>query len=249
MVNSKEELQKIDAIVGDKVVVIPLLPFFTNVFFLKGNNGKYVMVDCGSEGEHDKIMEEMQKRMNITPNDLSLILITHAHFDHAGGASYFKKNFPHIPMAVPELEAEYLKTGEIYPSTPQSIAGRILKVRGDRKQVPPFQPDILLKGGESLESYGVDATVIHTPGHTIGGMTVVVHIEKGGPKVAIINDLMGGGFVKYGKPAYHFFFEDKEKILKHIHNFVHQEMIQVFYVTHGKAFTRERCAKWLSKQQ
>ena len=53
----------------------------------------------------------------------------------------------------------------------------------------PFEPDILFKGGEKLDEFGLPATIYHTPGHTDGGLSVV--LDNG--KAAVINDLMQGG--------------------------------------------------------
>ncbi|KAL9658528.1 hypothetical protein ABK040_006067 [Willaertia magna] len=243
MGKSKREKELIEKIVGDSLIVIDLY-LKTNVFLLRGENNKWIMVDTGTFGDEHKIIKAMKEKANITPNDLSLILITHAHFDHAGSAHYFKQTYPHIPIAVPELEAEWLKTGEKYPSTPAGLSGKILNIRGNSFPIPKFEPDILLKGRERLEEYGVKASVLHTPGHTIGDMTVL--LDNG---VAIVNDLMGGGLIKYGNPDYHFFYEDRNEILRQVSKLLFETNAQVFFVTHGFAFTKEPALKWFQKQK
>lgn len=35
-----------------------------------------------------------------------------------------------------------------------------------------FEPDLTLSDGQSLEEYGVDAKVLHVPGHTPGSIVV-----------------------------------------------------------------------------
>jgi hydroxyacylglutathione hydrolase len=41
-------------------------------------------------------------------------------------------------------------------------------------QVPPVEPDILLRGGERLDEYGIPGQVVHVPGHTPGSIAVLL---------------------------------------------------------------------------
>ena len=53
----------------------------------------------------------------------------------------------------------------------------------------PCQPDILVNSSLDLKEFGFSAFIIHTPGHTIGSMSIVVDNE-----VAIVGDTMFGVF-------------------------------------------------------
>ena len=50
---------------------------------------------------------------------------------------------------------------------------RRLRMRGSMPAYPTFTPDVLLSDGESLEPYGVDATILHLPGHTPGSIALL----------------------------------------------------------------------------
>ncbi|KAF0979950.1 hypothetical protein FDP41_001103 [Naegleria fowleri] len=204
------------------------------------NNGYY---DVNAVKPIQNLFSKLEQVAGITPNELSLIIITHAHFDHAGCVWYFKKHYPHIKVAVPALEADRFRNGDPAPSFPTGLASKILKIRGDRKVIKPFEPDLLFHGGESLEEFGVDGKVLQLKGHTEGGISIVLNNKK----AAIINDLMGGGFLKYGKPAYHFFLYDWVEILRNIKR-LYEEGFEAFLVTHGYAFTREPLKEWLEKE-
>ncbi|KAG2389418.1 hypothetical protein C9374_013978 [Naegleria lovaniensis] len=245
------EKQKICQILDGEVITIEMNPK-TNVFLVKCNawteeersrKGKYILIDTATIGDELKLIDKLEKVAGITPNDLSLIIITHAHFDHAGCVWYFKKHYPHIKVAVPALEADRFRLGDPAPSVPTGLAARILKIRGNRKELKKIEPDILFHGGESLEEFGVHAQVLQLKGHTEGGISIVLNNKK----AAIINDLMGGGFLKYGKPAYHFFLYDRIEILKNI-KMLYEEGFEAFLVTHGYAFTRKPLKDWLEKE-
>ena len=54
---------------------------------------------------------------------------------------------------------------------------------------PRFTPDIILSSGtQSLDKYGVPATILHTPGHTAGSISVVFEDGR-----AIVGDLAMNG--------------------------------------------------------
>ena len=204
---------------------------------------KYILIDTGTNGQEEKLIKVLDKELGITPNDLSLIVITHAHMDHAGTCWYLKKHFPHVPIAVPDLEYEMLRRGEPAPSTPTNLVAKILYIRGSRKKILPFEPDLRFKGGEHLEEFGVKASIVHMKGHTEGNIAVMLDNKK----AAIMNDVMKGGFFSYGKPGYHLFYDDKMQILKNI-KWAFDEGFQTFLVTHGYAFTREPLITWLEKE-
>jgi len=65
------------------------------IWFLKGSNGRNILVDAGfvdttgkkSYVRPDLILEDI----NIKPDDITDIIITHPHFDHINGLSLFQK--------------------------------------------------------------------------------------------------------------------------------------------------------------
>ena len=51
--------------------------------------------------------------------------------------------------------------------------------------VTPTDADILLEDGDSLEAYGINAYMLHTPGHTPGSSSLIVNDE-----LAFVGDLL-----------------------------------------------------------
>lgn len=100
--------------------------------------------------------------------NLQAILLTHAHFDHIAGVA------PLLRLAsqgkdesdVPKV---FLHKDEIEKIGSYKNMGFSMDV-----SVEKFIPDILLKGGETLKIAGLDVKVLHTPGHSKGGVCYIV---------------------------------------------------------------------------
>lgn len=83
------------------------------------------------------------------------VLLTHGHFDHTGALSAFAG----MPIYIHEADAPML-------SDPHLSVG---DGNGDLRPRPAATH--LLADGEQLHLAGLDIAVLHTPGHTPGGVT------------------------------------------------------------------------------
>ena len=83
------------------------------------------------------------------------VLLTHGHFDHTGALSAFAG----VPIYIHEADAPML-------SDPHLSVG---DGNGDLRPRPAATH--LLADGEQLHLAGLDLAVLHTPGHTPGGVT------------------------------------------------------------------------------
>jgi hydroxyacylglutathione hydrolase len=108
------------------------------------------------------------------PGDLKLILLTHGDFDHTGNAAYLRGRF-HSQIAMHQADAGMLENGDMFWN--RKVRNPLLKsifrmfIRfGEGEQCTP---DILLQDGASLADYGLDATVLNTPGHSSGSICIL----------------------------------------------------------------------------
>ena len=92
------------------------------------------------------------------------ILITHGHFDHIGGLRELQA-FSSAKTYIHTLDADKLSNNRKNLSV---LTGELL---------PPAKADVLVKDGDVIEAAGLEFTVLHTPGHSSGGVCYV--LEEG----------------------------------------------------------------------
>ncbi len=147
----------------------------TNCYLIKEQG--LVLVDAGPPQKAEQLMKKLQA-LSIDPKDISLIVITHAHWDHIGSLSAWKR-LSGCKVAVNHREKEWVEKA----LKPQP---RVLNVWGISMtlfsrvlaSLYPFSGmpvDVTLEdSGTSLEPFGISGRVLHTPGHTRGSMSVLL---------------------------------------------------------------------------
>lgn len=141
---------------------------FVNAFLIQGQ--RPVLVDTGMPDHVDDIVDGMAKQ-GVDPEELSLILLTHGHQDHFGGAAGFKE-LTDAPLAVHEADAEAVRKGKNPPLHPTGLLGRLMKPLAGGDDATPVEPDIVLEGHEPLDRFGIHGRILPTPGHTPGSITL-----------------------------------------------------------------------------
>lgn len=145
--------------------------FGSNVFLLETDSSLF-MIDAGYPGYTDKIL----KKINELHKKLKLIIITHGHFDHYGCAAAVNRATG-APIAIHEFDAENMCKGTTPLDSVNFIGffGRLILPLAEKIfPVDTMCPDILLRDGDSLDSYGLDARSVLTPGHTKGSVCIIV---------------------------------------------------------------------------
>ena len=66
---------------------VPFMSVYTAVFLIKCEDG-YVLVDAATTSEDALLIVDALKDAGVRSGQISHILITHAHGDHAGGLRY-----------------------------------------------------------------------------------------------------------------------------------------------------------------
>jgi len=146
---------------------------WVNAYLVKSDSG-FVLIDTGMAGNRATLEREL-RAAGCGPSDLQLILITHGDPDHSGNASYLRAKYG-AKIAMHKAEAAAVDRGNMFLSRGQlSRLRRMMKPlinlfrlrKRDR-----FTPDLFLKDGDRLTEYGLDATILHVPGHSAGSIAV-----------------------------------------------------------------------------
>ncbi|RMH26713.1 MAG: MBL fold metallo-hydrolase [Planctomycetota bacterium] len=147
-------------------------PFETNCYLVRAGEACWV-IDAGFGPA------PMLDRLGAERAAPDAIILTHAHADHIAGLGEARRAFPDTPILVHRAEAEFLTDPVLNLS-----AGF-----GAAVTAPPA--DRLLDGGETIALGPTSWRVLHTPGHSPGGISLVCD-EAG---VAFVGDTLFAGSI------------------------------------------------------
>jgi glyoxylase-like metal-dependent hydrolase (beta-lactamase superfamily II) len=138
-----------------KLQVEPLIvgPLFSNCYIVWDDDNKQgVVIDPGDDP--DIILEKI-KELNIT---IKYILATHGHFDHVGAVAPLKREL-NVEFLAHEGDLFFIEDGE-----------KSARIWGIQIEQPP-KPDRFINEGERIKVGGFELEVLHTPGHSPGGVS------------------------------------------------------------------------------
>jgi len=211
--------------------IVPIFLKYSNVHLIK--NGASALVDTGYTGNAEKILEAIKEEGK--PKEAVLIVITHGHLDHIGSLPELRKNLG-ARIVAHRNAIEALRTGKSVSQKKASILGRLAGSRG-LKGWEPVEPDIIVDGEMDLKDFGIDGSIIPTPGHTDGSISIL--LESG---EALVGDLVVGGMINHKKPSHSLFAEDKEQAAKSVMLLL-ERGAKVFFGSHGGPFKAEEVRK------
>lgn len=150
-----------------QVIKLENSPYDANAYLVEGK----ILVDAGMDSAY--VISGLEK--HIALSSLEIIVLTHCHYDHSGAAGEVAQACS-ARIAIHEYDAPLLGDPDASVS---SMFG---------EKAPAITPDLLLKGGDVLSGL----QVIHTPGHTPGGIC----LYEPGSKVLFSGDTVfpNGGF-------------------------------------------------------
>ena len=115
---------------------------------------------------HAALLLDNIKKAGFDPKDIRYVLITHGHFDHAGGAARLRRALPNARFVMTEVGWN------------EAIASAAAST-GKPNAWEMTTKDIVAKEGDTFSLGGRTVTVYETPGHTLGTASYVYDVHDG----------------------------------------------------------------------
>jgi glyoxylase-like metal-dependent hydrolase (beta-lactamase superfamily II) len=140
-----------------------------NSYALVDADGSVTLVDCGLEKAPARIVAGLEA-MGKALSDVTRIVLTHIHPDHAGGTAELARRSG-AAVAVHSDDAQYAPSGRPPRSDSTLLSGRVFNRLASGK-FPPFEVTEPLADGDVLP-VGGGLRVVHTPGHSPGHISLL----------------------------------------------------------------------------
>jgi hydroxyacylglutathione hydrolase len=144
--------------------------FQTNSYVVRKDESAVdcLVIDAGLDAS-DLVAFLRQHRLNPVA-----VVLTHGHIDHIAGLAALRRQFPRLKVYVHRLDASLLSEPRANLSLMAGVA------------FTTEPPDVLLEEGDVVEEAGIRLKVLHTPGHTPGG--ICLYAESDG--VVFVGDTL-----------------------------------------------------------
>lgn len=170
---------------GDRAMNQPVEPFkiIGNIYYVGASdvtaylittpNG-HILIDAGFEETVPQIKANVAK-LGFKLEDIKILLINHAHYDHCGGLAEIKK----------------LTNAKLYASPPDASVledGGMSDFRfgGDKPLFTPVKVDEILKDGQEIKLGNTTLKTYFTHGHTKGATSWTTDISENGKKYKVV---------------------------------------------------------------
>jgi glyoxylase-like metal-dependent hydrolase (beta-lactamase superfamily II) len=226
-------------------MIHPVRMTIANAYLVQGR--RTIIVDSGAPSSEARILAALA-RHGITRDNVSLILLTHGHSDHAGSAAALRAQLG-VPIALHAGDWALVERGSNGRQVSMGIEA-VMSRPFVNKPFPAFTPDLVLDAGTVLAAYGVDARLLHTPGHSDGSITLL--FDNGD---AIAGDLLRGGVLGgtllRARPVTPYFMPSLGSLpaLRASLARVLAAGAQRWYVGHGGPLPRRAVERWLAAQR
>ncbi len=221
-----------------------------NCYLVKSKNN-FVLFDTGGPMLMDKhfncrqelLVKELEK-VGCKSGNLKLIVLTHGDIDHVFNAAYIQKKYntkialhPSDLSSVETISVQSILVNFQFRSFMLKLISKVMKSHAQKwslktiARFEKFTPDIMIDKNLDLLDYGIEATILHIPGHTDGSIGILF---KNGSFIC------GDTFINMAKPSIAIQANNFKMLDKSIAN-IKNYGITTILPGHGKPFDFKTC--------
>ena len=142
-----------------------------------------ILIDTLYDYASDEAIVGGLKKLGLDPNNVKYVIVSHAHGDHVGGAKMMQDRFhPRLVMGAPDWDS----------------------IEKSQNQYPKGKPkrDIVGADGQKITLGDASVTLITTPGHTPGTLSMIFQVKDNGRPLTVAYN--GGTAFNFVNDAPHF---------------------------------------------
>lgn len=162
--------------------------------------GRAFLVDAGGKATARELVAGLAT-LGVAPADLSAVILTHGHADHAGGAAVLQRDHG-VRVVAGAADVPMLGRGANDRLCPTGFMARRLLEDAQAERYDPMRADVAVAApmplSEALGIEGLGGRLVPVPGHTPGSLA----LEMGA--IAFVGDIVRGSIV--GRSAARHFF-------------------------------------------
>ena len=144
---------------------------FVGVWVLQTSAGLILFDSMGSTADAREHLVPGLKALGLDPASIRYVIVTHAHWDHYGGAKYLQDTYG----ARIALSAE---DWDLLDELPVGGIERAPTFGADRSDRAPPRKDLAIRDGYKLTLGKTTVTLFVTPGHTPGTLSALIPVHE-----------------------------------------------------------------------
>lgn len=126
-----------------------------------------VLIDTGYPNMRELILENIES-MGFSPRNICAIFHSHGHIDHYGNTKEL------VALSGAKTYISRIDNDILNGSLDLSWAKEL-----NLTPITPFSCDVLMEDGQTFDFGNTKIRCIHTPGHTKGVMSFIIHLSNG----------------------------------------------------------------------
>jgi metallo-beta-lactamase class B len=159
--------------------------YWTSAWAVKTSRGIVILDALDNADEAQNYIEGGLKKLKLDPSDIKYVIVSHAHGDHYGGASYLKKKFG-AKIVMSDIDWKVFDDPAFNP-----------------KRIPLFDEppkrDMAIKDGDTIKLGNTEFKLYVAPGHTLGTLATVFSVHDKGKAYRAVD--WGGTSYNFGPLA------------------------------------------------